>query len=74
MESEAGGWRVRQGGWRVRQKGVESDIDGGRRVGQRGYEELDSWQRGDGECGLTLHPLPHSPPPPPPFAPLSTPL
>ena len=67
MESEAGGWRVRQ-------KGVESDIDGGRRVGQRGYEELGSWQRGDGECGLTLHPLPHSPPPPPPFAPLSTPL
>ena len=50
MESEAGGWRVRQGGgWRVRQKGVESDIGGGRRVGQRGYEELGSWQRGDGE-------------------------
>ena len=42
---------------------MESDIDGGRRVGQRGYEELGSWQRGDGECGLTLHPLPHSPPP-----------
>ena len=33
MESEAGGWRVRQGGWRVRQKGVESDIDGGAESG-----------------------------------------
>ena len=39
MESEAGGWRVRQ-------KGVESDIDGGRRVGQRGYEELGGGQKG----------------------------
>ena len=65
MESEAGGLRVRQ-------KGVESDIEGGgRRVGQRGYRELGSWQRGDGECGLTLHPLPHSTPSPPPLLPHS---
>ena len=40
MESEAGGWRVRQGGgdWRVRQKGVESDIEGGGEWGRGGMK------------------------------------
>ena len=38
MESEAGGWRVRQGGWRVRQKGVESDIKGGGEWGRGGMK------------------------------------
>ena len=41
MESEAGGWRVRQKGWRVRQWG-----DGDWRVRQRG-----GWGRGVMEIG-----------------------
>ena len=53
MESEAGGWTVRH-------KGVASEIEGGRRVGQRGMESeaeggggrrgMES-EAGGGECG-----------------------